>query len=97
MPSCMFIAAFWSPAGKGANILTLLYVMVSCVFVTFPCGVLGQVWYLIVTFPEATGGGHLNACIRPDVHHLRHRKPFSVNKLTQQSSHGNKNTVSKTA
>ena len=24
----------------------------SCVFVTFPCGVLGQVWYLIVSIPD---------------------------------------------
>ena len=23
-----------------------------CVFVTFPCRVLGHVWYLIVSFPE---------------------------------------------
>ena len=30
----------------------LLYVMFSCVFVTFPCGVLGQVWYLIVSIPD---------------------------------------------
>ena len=34
-----------------ANILALLYVMFSCVFVTFICGVLGQVWYLIVSIP----------------------------------------------
>ena len=25
---------------------------VNCVFVTFPCGILGQVWYLIVSFPD---------------------------------------------
>ena len=24
---------------------------VYCIFVTFPCGILGQVWYLIVSFP----------------------------------------------
>ena len=23
-----------------------------CVFVTFPCGILGQVWYLIVSIPD---------------------------------------------
>ena len=34
--SYLFIAALWSPAGKRANILALLYVMFSCVFVTFP-------------------------------------------------------------
>ena len=25
---------------------------VYCGFVTFPCGILGQVWYLIVLFPD---------------------------------------------
>ena len=25
---------------------------VNCIFVTFPCGILGQVWYLIVSFPD---------------------------------------------
>ena len=24
----------------------------ACVFLTFPCGVLGQVWYLVVSIPE---------------------------------------------
>ena len=49
----MFIAALWSPAGKGlAVLLALLYVMFYCVFVTFPCGVLGQVWYLIVSISD---------------------------------------------
>ena len=24
----------------------------NCVFVTFPCGILGQVWYLIVLIPD---------------------------------------------
>ena len=48
--SCLFLKAFSSPAGKGLTFLVLLYVMFSCVFVTFPYGVLGQeeVWYLIV-------------------------------------------------
>ena len=35
MPSCLFIAAFWSPAGKRAHNLTLLYVMVSCAICHF--------------------------------------------------------------
>ena len=26
----------------------LSFVMFNCVFVTLPCGILGQVWYLIV-------------------------------------------------
>ena len=25
---------------------------VYCILVTFPCGILGQVWYLIVSFPD---------------------------------------------
>ena len=25
---------------------------VYCIFVTFPCGILGQVWYQIVSFPD---------------------------------------------
>ena len=30
----------------------LSFVMFNCVFVTFPCGILGQVWYLIVSIPD---------------------------------------------
>ena len=40
-------AALWSPVGKGLT-SWLLFVMFDCVFVTFPCGMLGQVWYLTV-------------------------------------------------
>ena len=47
------------PLGMSINIETLkgltswlLYVMFNCVFVTFPCGILGQVWYLIVSIPD---------------------------------------------
>ena len=46
--SCLFIAALWSPAGKGLTLCVMFY----CVFVTFQCGVLGQVWYLIVLIPD---------------------------------------------
>ena len=46
MLSRLFIAALWSPAGKGLT-TWLLFVMFKCVFVTLPCDVLGQVWYLI--------------------------------------------------
>ena len=34
------------------DFLALLCVIISCVFVTFPCGVLGRVWYLIVSIPD---------------------------------------------
>ena len=51
MLSRLFIAAFWSPAGKELT-SWLLFVMFNCVFVTFPSGILGQVWYLIVSIPD---------------------------------------------
>ena len=51
MLSLMFIAAVRSPAGKGLT-SWLLSVMLNCVFITFPCGILGQVWYLTVSFPD---------------------------------------------
>ena len=35
-----------------ADILAMLYVIVYCVFVTFPYDVLGQVLYLIVSIPD---------------------------------------------
>ena len=34
------------------DILALLCMMFLCVFVTFPYGVSGQVWYLIVSIPD---------------------------------------------
>ena len=51
MLSCLFIAAMWSPAGKGLT-SWLSFVMFKCVFVTFPCGILGQVWYLIISISD---------------------------------------------
>ena len=45
----LFIAVVWSPA-ESADFLTLVG-DVYCIFVTFPCGKLGQVWYLILSFP----------------------------------------------
>ena len=40
---CLFIAALWSLAGKGLT-SRLLFVLFNCDFVTFPYGILGQVW-----------------------------------------------------
>ena len=51
MLSCLFITALWSPAGKGLT-SWLLFAMFNCVFVTFPCVILGQVWYLIVSISD---------------------------------------------
>ena len=44
---CLFLACW-----ERADLLALLYVMFSYVFVTFPFGVMGQVWYLILSFPD---------------------------------------------
>ena len=56
MLSCVFLAALWSPTGGKAGLLAdplaLLCVLFSCVFVTFPYGVPGQVWLLIVLIPD---------------------------------------------
>ena len=45
---CSLVATCWERAG----LLALLYVMFSCVIITFPCVVLCQVWYLIVSIPD---------------------------------------------
>ena len=55
MLSCLFVAALWPSAGKGL-IFWLSFAMFNCVFVTFPSGILGQVWYSIVLIPDL---GHL--------------------------------------
>ena len=49
--SRLFIAALWPPAGKGLT-SWLLFVMLNCTFVTFLCGILCQVVYLIVLIPD---------------------------------------------
>ena len=46
---CLFIAALWSPAGKGLTSSLCCVYCFSWVFDTFPYGVLRQVWYLIVS------------------------------------------------
>ena len=46
---CLFLAALWLPVGE--SLVYWLSCDVSYVFVTFPFGVLNQVWYLIVSFP----------------------------------------------
>ena len=51
MLSRLLIAALWSPAGKGLT-SWLPFVVLNCVTVTFHFGILGQVWYLIVSIPD---------------------------------------------
>ena len=44
----LFICALWSSAGKGLT-SWLSFVVSNC---EFPIGILGQVWYLIVSIPD---------------------------------------------
>ena len=44
---CCCVVACWERAD-----LLALVVDIYCIFVTFPCGNLGQVWYLIVSFSD---------------------------------------------
>ena len=44
---CCLVVACW----ERADLLTLVG-DVYCIFVTFPCDILGQVWYFIVSFPD---------------------------------------------
>ena len=64
----LFIAALWSHAGKGLTSWPL-FVMFNCVFVTFPCGILGQACYLFVPIPDLCrlsyiGRSIQNFCLR---------------------------------
>ena len=44
---CSLVITCW----ERADLLALWRVMFRCVFVTFPYGVSGQMWYLIVSIP----------------------------------------------
>ena len=44
---CCLVVTCW----ENADLLVLVG-DVYCIFVTDPCGILGQVWYLIVSFPD---------------------------------------------
>ena len=51
MLSSLLIAALWSPAGKGLT-SRLSFVVLKSAVVTFLFGILGQVWYLIVSISD---------------------------------------------
>ena len=51
MLSRLFIAALWTSAGNGLTHLALVG-HVYCILATFTCDILGNVWYLIVSFPD---------------------------------------------
>ena len=45
---CSLVITCW----ERSDLLARKYVKFSCVFVTFPCGVLSQVWYMILSIPD---------------------------------------------
>ena len=47
----LFMCALWSPAGKGLT-SWLSFVVSNCEFVTLSIGILGQMWYLILSIPD---------------------------------------------
>ena len=55
---CSIVVSCW----ERANLLALLCVMFSCVFVNYPYDVLGQVWYMIVSIPVL--------CLLPSFYYL---------------------------
>ena len=50
--SCVFMLSRLFIAAEKGLTSWHLFVMFNCVFVTFPSGILGQVWYLIVSFSD---------------------------------------------
>ena len=52
---CSLVITCW----ERADLLALLCVVYPCVYVVFPNGVPGQVWYLIVSIPYI--------CLLPDI------------------------------
>ena len=51
MLSCLFVVALWSLDVKGLTTLALLCV-IFIVALSLECGVLGQVWYFVVSIPD---------------------------------------------
>ena len=67
MLSPLFIATLWSPAGKRLT-SWLSFVVFNCVFVAFPCGILGQVlYYLIVSIPDLCRLIYFQSSVDPDL------------------------------
>ena len=76
MLSCLFIAALWSSDEKGLT-SWLFLVMFIVFFVIFPCVILGQVWYLIVSFPGLCHLYYFNTDINGKVVFSKFRKSLN--------------------
>ena len=71
---CSLVVTCW----ERTDLLALLCVMFSCDLVTFPCGVLGQVWYLIESLPDL--------CLLPNFNRIHQSitRASSIMKLLDQ-------------
>ena len=63
---CCLVVTSW----ERADLLALVG-DVYCIFVTFPCGILGQVWYLIVSFPDLCHLSYSNCILLHSVKMMR--------------------------
>ena len=54
---CCVVVTCWERAG-----LLALVGDVYCIFVTFPCGILGQVWYWIISFLDLCSLPYFYSC-----------------------------------
>ena len=75
--ACLFTCALWSSAGKGLASFALLCGVLLWVC-HFPIGILGQVWYLIVSIPDLCTLTYLYSAVlipRCPIHHF-HKKQF---------------------
>ena len=57
---CCLVVTCW----ERADVLALVG-DVDCMFVTLPCGILDQVWYLIVSFPDLCRLSYFEAKFSP--------------------------------
>ena len=75
---CSLVVTCW----ERADLLALLYGMFSCVFVTFPYGILGQVWYLIESIPDLC----LLPFIQTEVYYAPNFGAYLVKRMVVRSS-----------
>ena len=70
---CCLVVTCW----ERADLLALVD-DVYCSFVTFSYGILGQVWYLIVSFPDLSRLSYLYLCIYMS-QHINHLVSIQLN------------------
>ena len=85
MLSHLITAALWSPAGKGLTSCSVGDVYY--IFVTFPFGILGQLWYLIVSFPDLCRLSYFNGQAKQGLNTFTEILCMAVFKIIQNNIH----------